>query len=330
MIMHDRLFKEFFRRFLERFMWLFYPVKAARLDWSRLQFIVQEQIVNFPGQALRITDVAARVPVNEADTPAFLSSVDDNIDKREPKTDDEKPPEQKEEVILVHIDVEANKPKPVPNRMFEYYSLYRVTQDKPVLPIALIMKGRSYKKESEPETDSDKSQMRTYTEHLWDEPLLTFRYYEIVLEDLMSEEYLDKNDPVAAALAVLMRHPKKLSALIKKRSLDIITQDDELSIEDKQCLVHFVEEYKPDDQVQGGTEEIMKQLAEYKLTWGERHIVTGRQDMLIDMLKDEFQEIADEVIERIRAIEDSDILRKIGRQLRWIQSPDELVWPEPA
>ena len=74
----------------------------------------------------------------------------------------------------------------------------------------------------------------------------------------------------------------------------------------------------------------MKQLAEYKLTWGERHIVTGRQDMLIDMLKDEFQEIADEVIERIRAIEDSDILRKIGRQLRRIQSPDEIVWPEPA
>ncbi|MEM7532000.1 MAG: hypothetical protein AAF639_07485 [Chloroflexota bacterium] len=161
-IAHDRLIKEFFQRFLERFMWLFYVAKAKRFDWPKLQFIDKEQIINQPGRALRITDVAATIPLKDTEKPAFRTSVEDNIVRRKGK-DKKKKSEPKEEVILLHVDAEANKPKPVPNRMFEYYSLYRVTQDKPVLPIALIMKGRSYKKEVEPETDRDKSQMRTYT-----------------------------------------------------------------------------------------------------------------------------------------------------------------------
>ena len=43
-----------------------------------------------------------------------------------------------------------------------------------------------------------------------------------------------------------------------------------------------------------------------------------------------FQEIADEVTKRIRAIEDSEMLTNIIRQIIFIQSPSELVLPEPA
>ena len=34
--LHDRLFKEFLRRFLPQFMQLFFPAQAARLDFSTI------------------------------------------------------------------------------------------------------------------------------------------------------------------------------------------------------------------------------------------------------------------------------------------------------
>ena len=116
-VAHDRLIKEFFRRFLERFMWLFYEEKAARLDWSQLEFIDKELIINLPGQAMRITDVVVRVPVKASVETTLQTTVDEN--KREPKNQDEDgesdkevndTPEPKAELIIVHIDAEANKP----------------------------------------------------------------------------------------------------------------------------------------------------------------------------------------------------------------------------
>ncbi|MEM7532206.1 MAG: DUF4351 domain-containing protein [Chloroflexota bacterium] len=330
-IAHDRLFKEFFRRFLAQFMKLFFEAKAARLDLSNPQFIDQEWILNAPGKILRITDVVAVVPVLESDEEVLHTSIDDNIVRRSNQDDEEEDePESKEELIILHVDVEANHPKPIPNRMCEYYVLIRILEEKPVLPIALILRGRSYKAGTAPEMDSDSSKMRTYTEQLWGEPLLNFRYYEVVLEDLMSEEYLDKNDPIAAALAVLMKHEKGISALIKKRSLDIIIQDDELSEGDKRCLVKIVQEYLPDEKVQGGTEEIMQQLEEYRLTWWERAEVGALQRMLIKQLRFKFQELPDELIERIQAINMESILDDIAAQILSISSLDDLKLPEPA
>ena len=192
-------------------------------------------------------------------------------------------------MILVHIDVEANKPKPVPHRMHEYYSLYRIIENKPVLPIALITKGRSTKPEVKPEKDRDSNQIQVYTERLWEEELLRFRYYEIVLQDLLSEEYLDLNDPVAAALAVLMEHPEEVSALIKKRSLETILGDEGISDGDKHFLERFVHQYVPNETVRGGSEEIMKYLEDSQLSsWErlERRVeIESKQNVALDILQ---------------------------------------------
>ena len=93
--LHDRIFKEFLERFLPDFMRIFFPTEAARLDFSTTNFLRQELVITLPGQVLRITDVVAEV-----------------------KTLDGEP-----ETIIVHLEVEANKPKPVPQRMFDYYAL---------------------------------------------------------------------------------------------------------------------------------------------------------------------------------------------------------------
>jgi hypothetical protein len=92
--LHDRLFKGFLHRFLPDFLTIFFSAEAARLGFSTLTFPRQELIVNLPGQVLRITDVVAKV----------------NTVSGEPET------------IIVHVKVGANEPKPLPQRMFDYYA----------------------------------------------------------------------------------------------------------------------------------------------------------------------------------------------------------------
>jgi len=75
----------------------------------------------------------------------------------------------------------------------------------------------------------------------------------------------------------------------------------------------------------------MKQLAEYKLTWGERHELKGQQNTLIKQLYFKFfKEMTDEIVERIKIIEDESILDHITAQILFISSLDELKLPEPA
>ena len=72
--------------------WWTLTAEAARLDFDTLTFPAQELIVNLPGQVLRITDVVAEVKTVTG----------------EPET------------IIVHVEVEANEPRPLPQRMFDY------------------------------------------------------------------------------------------------------------------------------------------------------------------------------------------------------------------
>ncbi|MCP4361745.1 MAG: hypothetical protein GY796_27350 [Chloroflexi bacterium] len=163
---HDRIFKEFLYRFLPDFLRLFFPNEAAQLNFDTLKFLDKDLIVNLPEQALRITDIIAEVE----------------------RLTGEK------EVIITHVDVEARRKKPLPRRMFEYYALLRLLSQKRVLPIALVLL---------PNAGGLTWQM--YTETLFDRELVQFQYGQVGVRDLFSKVYLEKGDPVAAALTALMK-----------------------------------------------------------------------------------------------------------------------------
>lgn len=110
--LHDRLFKEFLQRFLPSFLRAFLPREAAQLNFDTLEFRKQELIVNFPQQMLRITDTVAEVRTLAGEP----------------------------EVIIVHVEVEARYKEQLAQRMFEYYSLLSLMEDKPVLPVAIVLK----------------------------------------------------------------------------------------------------------------------------------------------------------------------------------------------
>ncbi|MEM7535276.1 MAG: hypothetical protein AAF639_24075 [Chloroflexota bacterium] len=332
-IPHDRLFKEFFERFLAEFVYIFLPDKAVQLDFGDINFFKQELVVNFPRQALRITDVVAEVALKEFVNEIFATSDNSHKQKKKKKSgeeDDESDsePEKERELIIIHVDAEANHPQTIPSRMFVYYALLRVIKGMPVLPIAfIIQKGASQPAEK----GEDAITIETYTETLWGHQHVSFDYYQVDLGRLRSEDYLKNNDPVEACLAALMHHSNEKDGEIKKTIFDIIVQSN-LDDGDKAFLAEVVSTYMPNEQIQSATEEIMEQLVEYEKTVfqliREEAEMTGLQKAVIKLLRKKFGAVTNDLADRIKKIKDETTLDELMDQILSIDSLDKFALPE--
>lgn len=293
---HDRLFKEFLERFLPDFLRLFFPEEAARLDFSTLTFPRQELLVNIPRQLLRITDVIGEV-----------------------KTFAGEP-----EVIIVHVEIEGNDPKPLPKRMFDYYALMRILQDKAVLPIALVF---AY--------GVGGLKWRIYQEKLWGRELVRFRYGQVGLRALDSEEYLSQNNPIAATLAVLMKRRGRSKAQVKLAALQTVVNSN-LTEGDKLFLINVVETYLPQQEVFDAREEIMQALQTIEQTWMDKIMAKGQHQgqqegmrtLVLLMLSSKFGPLPQTIVDRLNAIDDTAIFADLSQQLLTATRLEEIRFPD--
>jgi len=294
---HDRLFKEFLERFLPDFLRLFFPEEAARLDFSTLTFPRQELLVNVPRQLLRITDVVGEV-----------------------KTFAGEP-----ELIIVHVEVEGNDPKPLPRRMFDYYALMRILQQKPVLPLALVF---AY--------GVGGLKWRTYQEKLWGRELVRFRYGQVGLRALDSAEYLNQNNPIAATLAVLMKRRGRSKAQVKLTALQTVVNSN-LTEGDKLFLINMVETYLLQQEVFDAREEIMQALQVIEDTWMDKILAKGQQQgqqegmrtLLLLMLSSKFGPLPQTIVDQLNAIDDTAVFANLSQQLLTATRLDEISFPDP-
>ncbi|MCE7981626.1 MAG: hypothetical protein DYG89_10560 [Caldilinea sp. CFX5] len=296
---HDRLFKEFLERFLPDFLRLFFPEEAARLDFSTLHFPRQELLVNVPRQLLRITDVVGEV-----------------------KTFAGEP-----ELIIVHVEIEGNDPKPLPKRMFDYYALMRILQQKPVLPLALVF---AY--------GVGGLKWRTYQEKLWGRELVRFRYGQVGLRALDSEEYQSQNNPIAATLAVLMKRRGRSKAQVKLTALQTVVNSN-LTEGDKLFLINMVETYLPQQEVFDAREEVMQALQAIEQTWMDKILEKGQQQghqqgqqegmrtLLLLMLSSKFGPLPQPIVDQLNAIDDTAVFANLSQQLLTATRLDEISFP---
>jgi len=299
--MHDRLFKEFMRRFLPDFLRLFFPEKAEQLDLDTLYLPEKELSFNLPGQVLRISDVVADV-----------------------KTLTGEP-----EVIIVHVEVEARNKKTLPQRMFEYYSLLRILRQEAVLPLALVLLPRA-----------DGLGWQTYRENLFGEELVKFRYGQVGLRDLPGQDYLALGDPVAAGLAALMKFKPEEKARAKLTGLKTVVESN-LGLGDKHFLVNLIQTYLPkeDVEVEGiieGGDLVMEALADIELSWAEKieqqgeikGELKGKRNMLLYLLRSKFGALPPDFTMRLNRIQSDVVFDDIAEQLLTAQSLAEITWPE--
>ncbi len=294
--LHDRIFKEFLHRFFREFLELFFPDEAAHLNFETLTFLDQELVINLPNQTLRITDVVAEVETLSGEG----------------------------EVILVHIEVEAGRKRSLPQRVFEYYALLRLLRQKRVLPLALVL---------QPQAGGLTRQQ--YTETLFGQELVRFSYGQVGLRDLPSEAYLARGEPVAAALAALMKPEAESKAAVKLAGLRTVIESG-LSLGDKRFLVDVIETYLPQAEIvlEGG--ELMDAIAETELLWSERieregelrGQLQGQRKLLMHQLETKFGELPPEFVTRIKAIEDETLLEALSEQVLTAATLADMVLPE--
>lgn len=278
----DQLFKEMLQEFFREFLELFYPDVAVRLDFEQVTFLDKETFTDLPEGRLREVDLAAQV-----------------------FTRDGQP-----EIVLIHVEVQAQRRSDFPYRMWEYYSLLRLRHRIPVFPIAIYLSPGAGGLTTE-----------SYTEALFTRDILRFQFEVIGLPDLSFTEYVEQLNPLAPAFSVLMRPGSTGDALRKAmiQRQQVIMEQNEAR---RALLLTFIERSLPLNEEQAAEYRRLISQQEYETVrtvitpYEERGIQQGVQQGLqqglqqgirqsiLTVLKARFGDAADRFRSGIEAITD--------------------------
>jgi len=243
-ILHsERSYKTILEGLLRDFLELFFPDEAARLDFDTLRFLGKEVFANVPEGEVREADVVARL-----------------------ETKDGEP-----ELVLIHVEVQAEHRGDFPRRMFEYYAVLRLHYHLPVFPIVLYLQAGPH------------GRLAEYREELFGRELLSFHYHSVALARLPAEEYVGTS-PLGAALSALMKKGRDRAALMASMLQRVATSG--LNDALKYLLVNVI---KTEFVLSGEDSERYRLLVsrkefravqEVELTWADKLIEQGRLEGL--------------------------------------------------
>ena len=280
---HDQLFKELLRSFLREFLELFFPDIAARLDFESLRFPNKELFKGFPEGRPREPDVVAELRSQEGER----------------------------EIVLVHVEVQADPEADFGKRMFEYYALLWLQFDAPIVPVVLHLRG------GEPKGIG----IAEYRHTLFGREWVRFHYASVGLARLSAREYVEAS-PLAAALAALMGRPKgsenlELRARMLKRVVEsgldqarqlllvtVIETYFRLSVEERMRFRRLVsrKEYRKVQDVE------LTWADELRMEGHEKGVLQGKREALKRLLIAKFGTLAAEVEARIDSVSSAEAL----------------------
>ncbi len=179
---HDKLFKELVSTFFLEFLDLFVPDVAKTIDPDSVKFLQQEYFVDLKEGEEKIIDLLVEVK-QLGETAAFL----------------------------IHIEPQSTSRSVFPARMFFYFALLHQFYQKRIYPIALF----SYDKPQKPAKSN-------YTVEFPDFKVLEFNFKTIQLNRLDWRDYLNRSNPVAAALMSKMKIAKNDRPKVKAECLRLM------------------------------------------------------------------------------------------------------------
>ena len=201
---HDQLFKAVLQAYFQDFLQLFFPDLEEHLDFGTLHFPDKELFTNLPKGSRREVDIVAQCKTYE----------------------------QVPEIVLVHIEIEADWGRAFAERMYEYHSMLWLLHRAPIFPIVVYLRGG--------QEGITKEEYRL--SHPIDE-YMQFRYYSIKLAKLDAGEYLGKGTSLAAALAALMDRRKARKPLDLRASMMKQVVESEGNKAQKFLLLHVIDSY---------------------------------------------------------------------------------------
>src|ERR671930_479234 len=300
---HDQLFKQVLEAFFPDFLRLFDPDTAAHLDLTTVTFRNPEVFIDLPQGERRTADVVAEVRSLEGEP----------------------------ELVIVHVEIQREREPDFSRRMFQYYVALRQRENKPVIPIALVLYvGREGIAREE------------YEEAVFGESILTFRYLQISLPLLRAEDYVQAEQVLGAGLAGVMRLPRDRQAQIRLHLACLRrVHDDERGGEVDAArtflLVNLVATYLPlTDEERDALRVQLEQEGDVtmeatELTWADqidlRSSLRARREYVRRLIQLKFGRVSPEIDALIEGIETEDGLTALFDRAVVAKNEDELLRP---
>ncbi len=301
-ISHDKLFKTVFRYFLKDLVEIVEPQLAVLLDLRNLKFVDKELFADFRKKGHVLSDLVA-------ETTSF---------ERQPQD------------VLVHVEIERTHLGIFDARMAEYGLHLTLTFGRPVISIVVFLTGGRRGME-----------IREVRRQVGSFEPVRYRYLALGLSQSLAEDYVDRPQPLAAALAALMRSKVWDRVEQKLRCLQAIGQAKDLGVDRRYILVKVVETYLRLDEAEEQRfkaemeREVNKEVREMVVTWEEalaesraegetRGRARAAQDADLRVAERRFGPLPQAFEERIHAIRDLDRLYRILDRILEASSIDEI------
>ncbi len=270
-IKHDRLFKELLETFFVEFVELFFPEAYKAMDLEHIKFLQQELFTDVTRGDQHIVDILVETRL-----------------KGEPG------------IVLVHVENQAKVQRDFAERMFVYFSrLYQEHRCR-ILPIAVF----SYP-EIRDEPDGFKIEFSfTFM------PVLDFHFLTLELKKHNWREYIQSNNPVAAALLSKMGYQKQERVQVKLEFLRMLVHL-ELDPARMTLLTGFFETYlrlneteerELEEEMGKMDEKEASRMIELTTSWEEKGRVEGQAIILLKLLKKKFGNIPVELERQVRTL----------------------------
>jgi hypothetical protein len=154
-----------------------------------------------------------------------------------------------------------------------------------------------------------------YTEILFGEAFLPFRYWCISLPELSAEEYLATKNPVAYGLAPLMNHGQLSKPRLKAICLNGIATSNINEVQ-AAILAYFVDTYLPltqedEEEFQQLIQQEEVQVMRFITSWERQGALAAHREILIRLLQVKFDIVPETTVQRIESISSTDELDQL-------------------
>jgi len=285
-VSHDKVFKTVFRYFLKDLIELVHPELAATLDLEHPKLVDKDLFADFRKAGHRQPDLVAEVTTRE----------------------------DKPRLVLVHVEVEGKYRRTMGPRTRRYSMQLTLTSNKPAVSVVVFLTG-----------GITGVAIREERERIGPLQVWRFRYVAFELSKCLAEEYVGRPQPLAAALAALMRSEVWDRVEKKVRCFEAVNKAEGLDLARRYMLTTVVDTYvELNDEEKRRYAAAMaehKEVAEMIVTWEEaladreaRGEAKGVRDAVWLLMKHRFRSEASDLAqlrEKLQAISDLDRLHEI-------------------
>jgi Domain of unknown function (DUF4351)/Putative transposase, YhgA-like len=269
-ISHDQNFKELISTFFLEFLELFVPDLAKDIDPGSIRFLPQEYFADLVEGDEKILDLLVEVKLAGQD-----------------------------KTFLFHIEAQSYSESRIACRMLYYLTRIHQNYVKDIYPIVIFSFDQPYREEND-----------TFKIEFQNRKVLEFRFHAIQLNRLNWRDYIDRPNPVAAALMSKMKIAKHDRPKVKAECLRLLVTL-KLDPAKTRLISKFVDTYlrlndREEQTFQAELDKIgatqKEAIMQVTTSWEETGIEKGQRSILNLLLEQKFGRLTDVLNDRISSL----------------------------